>query len=163
MANPQGEPDMQIEYNPINQDGASLLEPEQALSRQIQTEITARTMEDSGQRSSNNLNQTSLKNNSLEKLKLVYGTREASPSFDHLINSTRTNQPGSRLRAVHQERKQINSDAEMIRNRVNQLQNLEKRMLKKIDKTRIEAEKVQKIKEQNFQRHEERMRAYQET
>ena len=28
MANPQGEPDIKIEYNPINQDGASLIEPE---------------------------------------------------------------------------------------------------------------------------------------
>ena len=36
-------------------------------------------------------------------------------------------------------------------------------MLKKIDKTRVEAEKVQKIKEQNFLRHEERMKAIHET
>ena len=36
-------------------------------------------------------------------------------------------------------------------------------MLKKIDKTRIEAEKVQKIKEQNYVRHEERMKAIQDT
>ena len=35
-------------------------------------------------------------------------------------------------------------------------------MLKKIDKTRIEAEKVRKVKEQNFVRHEERLKAMQE-
>ena len=68
-----------------------------------------------------------------------------------------------RLRDIHLERNQIQNDAELIKNRVNQLQNLENKMLKKIDKTRIEAEKVQKIKEQNFQRHEERMKAIQDT
>ena len=35
-------------------------------------------------------------------------------------------------------------------------------MLKKIDKTRVEAEKVRKVKEQNYVRHEERMKAVQE-
>ena len=68
----------------------------------------------------------------------------------------------TRLRDVQLERHRITFDATLIKNRVNQLRSIEAKMLKKIDKTRIEAEKVRKVKEQNFARHEEKLKAMQE-
>ena len=40
----------------------------------------------------------------------------------------------------------------MLKNRVNKLKQIESKMLKKIDKTRKEAEKVRKIKDDNNER-----------
>ena len=88
---------------------------------------------------------------------------------DKFLNSSRTaSEPvhgpsvTSRLRDAQLERHRITFDASLIKNRVNQLKSIEAKMLKKIDKTRIEAEKVRKVKEQNFVRHEERIKAMQD-
>ena len=121
MANPQADSEMKSEYNQLTQDGASLLIQEQTLSRQFQTEITSRTVDGPIYRIGQEQSMKNLKSNSLEKLNLVYGKREASASIERSHNSSRTNQPQNRLRDVHLERNQIQNDAELIKNRVNQL------------------------------------------
>lgn len=46
----------------------------------------------------------------------------------------------------------------MINNRVGKLKQIERKMLLKIDKTRLEAEKVLKVKEKNNERVHEKMK-----
>ena len=48
--------------------------------------------------------------------------------------------------------KDAGSDANLLKNRVSKLKQIENKMLKKIDKTRIEAEKVRQQKDSNNER-----------
>ena len=53
--------------------------------------------------------------------------------------------------------KGLDSDAMMIINRVGKLKQIETKMLKKIDKTRQEAEKVRQVKQKNNERLEQKI------
>ena len=50
---------------------------------------------------------------------------------------------------LHQKQHELNNDAQLIKNRVGKLRQIENKMLKKIDKTRLEAEKVRMVKAKN--------------
>ena len=58
--------------------------------------------------------------------------------------------------------KELDRDAELIKNRVGKLKQIEHKMLRKIDRTRVEADRVRQIKEKNNERLQERMRVIKE-
>jgi len=61
-----------------------------------------------------------------------------------------------RLRDAVNERHHLNDDVRLIKNRVSQLKIIESKMLKKIEKTRIEAEKIIVNKQNNLQKYKTR-------
>ena len=63
------------------------------------------------------------------------------------------------MRELESEQKRYEQDQSLVNNRVNHLNSIEAKMLKKIEMTRKAAEKIQRVKEENKLRYENRINA----